>query len=222
MFFNNMLHGAINESKKIYKRPSIAELRKYKGVIIGEIHSGKMIPYYKSLITALKPEYFISELAHEDIVLSQEELKDRLDKTTNGEFLENIPDYQDNYEIYKLAYDCGVKLIGCDLDNGRYRSADEEMKTREAFMLSRINKYSKHKFICQLGDFHVRSIPIDEDFCRVMKQSATDDTGNRGYPIYVHFASSIWNKYNNSKDVIISREPTEYNNELEYLHRKEE
>jgi hypothetical protein len=55
-----------------------------------------------------------------------------------------------------------------------------------------------------------------------MKQSATDDTGNRGYPIYVHFASSIWNKYNNSKDVIISREPTEYNNELEYLQKKEE
>lgn len=217
-----MFYGVINESKELYKRPDISQLKKYKGVIIGEIHSGKMISYYKSLINTLKPEYFISELAHEDIVLSKEELKERLDKATNGEFLKNIPDYQDNYEIYKLAYDCGVKLIGCDLENGKYKSADEEMKTRESFMLSRINKYSKHKFICQIGDFHLRSIPIDEDFCKTMKQSATDDTGNRGYSIYVHFASSIWKKYNNSKDVIISREPTEYNSELEYLQKKEE
>jgi hypothetical protein len=217
-----MFYGVINESKNLYKRPDISELRKYRGVIVGEIHSGKMISYYKSLINTLKPEYFISELAHEDIVLSQEELKDRLDKTTNGEFLKNIPDYQDNYEIYKLAYDCGVKLIGCDLENDKFKNADDEMKTRESFMLSRINKYSKHKFICQLGDFHLRSIPIDEDFCKVMKQSATDDTGNRGYPIYVHFASSIWNTFHNSKDIIISREPGEYNRELEYLQKKEE
>ena len=215
-----MFYGAIKESNTGYKRPSIGELRKYNGGIIGEIHSGKMISYYKSLITTLKPEYFISELVHEDICLNRASLEDRLSKTTDGKFLKNIPDKQDNYEIYKLAYDYNLKLIGCDLENGSYKNADDEMQQRESFMLNRIKKYSKYKFICQLGDFHLRSIPIDEEFCKIMKISSTDSTGNRSYPIYVHFVSSIWNTFENSKDVIISREPEQYNKELEYLWSK--
>ena len=215
-----MFYGVIRESNTGYKRPSIGELRKYNGVIIGEIHSGKMLSYYKSLITALKPEYFISELVHEDICLDRATLEDRLSKTTSGKFLKNIPDKQDNYEIYKLAYDYNLKLIGCDLENVNYKNADDEMKQRESFMLSRIKKYSKYKFICQIGDFHVRSIPIDEEFCKTMKLSSTDNTGNRSYPIYVHFASSIWKVFENSKDVIISREPEQYNKELEYSRRE--
>ena len=217
-----MIYGNLDNYNYDYRRPDINKIRKYRGVIVGEIHSKRMLSYYRTLINIVKPEYFLSELVKEDIVLTREELKDRLDKTTDGKFLTNIPDYQDNYEIYKLAYDCGVKLIGCDIENGYYKNADDEMQHREEFMLNRIKKYSKYKFVCQIGDFHVRSIPIDEDFCKVMNQSPIDDTGNRNYPIYVHFASNIWNTFHNSKDVIISREPGEYNRELEYLQKKEE
>lgn len=67
---------------------------KYSMVIIGEVHNMDMIKYYDDLLYKLKPEYFICEFAHEDMVLSQEELADRLSKTTNGKFIDNIPDYR--------------------------------------------------------------------------------------------------------------------------------
>lgn len=210
----------VNESSGIYTRPSVRELKKYKGIIVGEIHSSDMIEYYRGLIKELKPEYFISEFAKEDVVLSREALEDRLSKATNGRFLKNIPDYQDNYEIYKLAYDMDVKLIGCDLDkNSNYwKSADEEMDDRETFMLNTLVKFQNKRFVCQLGDFHLRSVPIDERFYRIMNISNVDSTGNRNYKMFVHFDSPIWEYFHKIRHIIISREPLAYNTELKYIN----
>ena len=198
-----------------YKRAN-----KYRSVIVGEIHNSSMLKYYDKLLSERKPEYFISEFAHEDRVLSLPELKQKLDMATNGEFKPGIPDYQDNYAIYKLAYDHGCKLIGCDLNNGKhYNRMHDEDHEREAYMLKVLEEFENTKFVCQLGDHHLRSIPITKeflDYCGDTKDDrgiVSDLTVDNASPIWVHFTHE-------PKDVAILREPNELKNELDFINQQ--
>lgn len=198
-----------------YKKANI-----YRSVIVGEIHNSSMLKYYDKLLSERKPEYFISEFAHEDRVLSLSELKQKLDMATNGEFRPGIPDYQDNYAIYKLAYDHGCKLIGCDLNNVKhYNRMNDEDNEREAYMLKVLEEFENTNFVCQLGDHHLRSIPITKeflDYCGDTKDDrgiVSDLTVDNASPIWTHFTHE-------PKDVAILREPNELKNEMDFINQQ--
>lgn len=190
----------------------------YRSLIVGEIHNSSMIEFYNKLLSERKPEFFISEFAHEDRVLSQDDLKAALNMATDGQFKRGVPDYQDNYAIYKLAYDHGCKLIGCDLyDVKRYNRMNDEDADREAFMLKVLEEFENANFVCQLGDHHLRSIPITQeflDFC-----GDTKDDRRIVSDLTVDNASPIWTHFKGSKYVAILREPNELKNELEFTNQ---
>ena len=194
---------------------------KYSMVIVGEIHSTNMIDYYDELLYRVKPEYFICEFAYEDIVLTQKELADRLAHTTNGKFLKNIPDYQDNYEFYRLAYKHHCKLIGCNPYHiTQFKTMEEEDKVRESFMLQRIRQYDKYNCVVQLGDHHSRSIPISKEFL----DFCGDSTDDRGIvtDLTVSFPSPIFEYYKDKSFAMIIRVKEEYINEQKFLDCKNE
>ena len=191
----------------------------YRSLIVGEIHDLSMIDFYNKLLSERKPEFFISELVHEDRVLDQNDLKAALDMATDGEFKRGVPDYQDNYAIYKLAYDHGCKLIGCDLYSVKhYDRMNDEDADREAFMLKVLEEFENTNFVCQLGDHHLRSIPISKEFL----DFCGDTTDDRGIvsDLTVDNASPIWTHFKNSKYIAILREPNELRNELEFINQQ--
>ena len=213
-------HKTKYQPSNVFTLDEYKRANKYRSVIVGEIHNSSMLKYYDKLLSERKPEYFISEFAHEDRVLSLPELKQKLDMATNGEFKPGIPDYQDNYAIYKLAYDHGCKLIGCDLNNGKhYNRMHDEDHEREAYMLKVLEEFENTKFVCQLGDHHLRSIPITKeflDYCGDTKDDrgiVSDLTVDNASPIWVHFTHE-------PKDVAILREPNELKNELDFINQQ--
>ena len=213
-------HKTKYQPSNVFTLDEYKKANKYRSVIVGEIHNSSMLKYYDKLLSERKPEYFISEFAHEDRVLSLPELKQKLDMATNGEFKPGIPDYQDNYAIYKLAYDHGCKLIGCDLNNGKhYNRMHDEDHEREAYMLKVLEEFENTKFVCQLGDHHLRSIPITKeflDYCGDTKDDrgiVSDLTVDNASPIWVHFTHE-------PNDVAILREPNELKNELDFINQQ--
>lgn len=213
-------HKTKYQPSNVFTLDEYKKANKYRSVIVGEIHNSSMLKYYDKLLSERKPEYFISEFAHEDRVLSLTELKQKLDMATNGEFKPGIPDYQDNYAIYKLAYDHGCKLIGCDLNNGKhYNRMHDEDHEREAYMLKVLEEFENTKFVCQLGDHHLRSIPITKeflDYCGDTKDDrgiVSDLTVDNASPIWTHFTHE-------PKDVAILREPNELKNELDFINQQ--
>lgn len=213
-------HKTKYQPSNVFTLDEYKRANKYRSVIVGEIHNSSMLKYYDKLLSERKPEYFISEFAHEDRVLSLPELKQKLDMATNGEFKPGIPDYQDNYAIYKLAYDHGCKLIGCDLNNVKhYNRMNDEDHEREAYMLKVLEEFENTNFVCQLGDHHLRSIPITKeflDYCGDTKDDrgiVSDLTVDNASPIWVHFTHE-------PKDVAILREPNELKNELDFINQQ--
>ena len=213
-------HKTKYQPSNVFTLDEYKKANKYRSVIVGEIHNSSMLKYYDKLLSERKPEYFISEFAHEDRVLSLPELKQKLDMATNGEFKPGIPDYQDNYAIYKLAYDHGCKLIGCDLNNvKRYNRMNDEDHEREAYMLKVLEEFENTNFVCQLGDHHLRSIPITKeflDYCGDTKDDrgiVSDLTVDNASPIWTHFTHE-------PKDVAILREPNELKNEMDFINQQ--
>lgn len=213
-------HKTKYQPSNVFTLDEYKRANKYRSVIVGEIHNSSMLKYYDKLLSERKPEYFISEFAHEDRVLSLPELKQKLDMATNGEFKPGIPDYQDNYAIYKLAYDHGCKLIGCDLTNVKhYNRMNDEDHEREAYMLKVLKEFENTNFVCQLGDHHLRSIPITKeflDYCGDTKDDrgiVSDLTVDNASPIWTHFTHE-------PKDVAILREPNELKNELDFINQQ--
>jgi hypothetical protein len=213
-------HKTKYQPSNVFTLDEYKKANEYRSVIVGEIHNSSMLKYYDKLLSERKPEYFISEFAHEDRVLSLPELKQKLDMATNGEFKPGIPDYQDNYAIYKLAYDHGCKLIGCDLNNvKRYNRMNDEDHEREAYMLKVLEEFENTNFVCQLGDHHLRSIPITKeflDYCGDTKDDrgiVSDLTVDNASPIWTHFTHE-------PKDVAILREPNELKNEMDFINQQ--
>lgn len=180
------------------------KFKNYKNFIIGEVHRKEMIDFYDKLLENIKPEYFICELCNEDECLNLEILLKKLNKITNGKFLKNIPDYQDNWWCYNLAYKHGCKLVGCNpISNKKFKSMDEECKVRETYMLETLKKYEGKTFVCELGNYHLRSIPITNDYCEQTNQSVQDESNKRNYNVTVSFSSPIYDYFKEKSNVII-------------------
>lgn len=203
--------------KNVVSRNDIKALMKYKMNIIGEIHNRDMIGYYDKLLDKKKPEYFICEFADMDRCYNRKQLKDRMDHATNGSFESDGKgaDYQYNYWAYELAYKHNCKLIGC---NPVYKKPFDRMHDEDAFrekyMLDVLKEFEGKNAVVQLGDHHLRSIPIDKGFLNY----TGDKTDDRRIvsDLSVDNASPVWEYFKNKSDVSISREPDEYNTELQY------
>lgn len=210
------------ESSKVFIDSYIKKLSKYKAIIIGEIHDRAMVSVYSKLLKLLDFDYFICEFAHDAKCLTKEELKEKLDQTTDGEFKKGIPDYQDDYVFYKLAYDNNVGLIGCDLNTGRrYKNMNEEDKARESRMISVLREYiPKGRCLVQIGDHHLRSIPISKEFLEYCHDTK-DDRGiyKNIDDLVVNNASPIWDAYNKNGSVLICRVKKEYENEVNFMKK---
>lgn len=198
-------------------------LKKYRIIIVGEIHSRVMIDFYDKLLSSINPEYFIAEMAYGDVCLTQDELKDRLYNASDGT-MESKCDYQLNYWLYKLAYDHNVKLIGCDIDEVSDKSRwgklskglyiENTFKKRETHMLDVIKKYDTKKCVVQLGDAHLRSIPWTAEFQEWSEGKKM--TSSQKKESCVSYSSCIWDYYIDNPNVMILRDPNDYRNELKW------
>ena len=215
----------VNESVSLYNSDSdinYNQLSKYKMIIVGEIHNNRMINMYRKLLSAYKFDYLIAEFADIDRSFTREELKQKMDNATNGlyNYDPSRPcDYQYNYWIYKLAYDFDIPLIGCNPVNKKYKNMNDEDKNREAYMLSVIKEFeSKGRCLVQLGDHHLRSIPITKEFL----EYCNDTTDDRGIyknidDLIVENSSPIWDEYNNKPNILLLRVKSEYDNEINFM-----
>lgn len=206
-----------NNEFKILEKDK-ASLKNYNMIIIGEIHSRSMIPIYDKLLTDFKPEYFICEFADQDECLNDKELKDRMDHATDGSYeLKNGADYQYNYWCYELALKHHCKLIGCNpLSDTKFSNMDAEDKFREAYMLKVIKKYEHKRCIVQLGDHHLRSIPITSEFIKFCGDENKDDRGIVN-DIRTSNASPVFEYFKDKNNVLIVRVYNEYKNESDFM-----
>ena len=158
----------------------------------------------------------IAEFAYDDKALTREDIKYKMDHATNGGM--GPCDYQYNYWLYELAYKYNIPLIGIDRgDTNSFKSREEEFKTRESIMINTIQQYSgKGRCLVQIGDAHVRSIPISKEY---IKQYNYDDEFYEGNidNQTVSFASPIYEKYVNDPNAIIFRNKKEYEDEQKFL-----
>lgn len=193
-----------------------AKLDKYKMVIVGESHSNSMIGIYNKLLSQSKYDYLLAEFAYDDKALTREDIKYKMDHATNGGM--GPCDYQYNYWLYELAYKYDIPLIGIDRgDTKKFKSREEEFKTRETIMINTIQRYSgKGRCLVQIGDAHVRSIPISKEY---IKQYNYDDEFYEGNidNQTVSFVSPIYKKYANDPNVMIFRIKKEYEDEQRFL-----
>lgn len=193
-----------------------AKLDKYKMVIVGESHSNSMVGIYNKLLSQSKYDYLLAEFAYDDKALTREDIKYKMDHATNGGM--GPCDYQYNYWLYELAYKYNIPLIGIDRgDTKKFKSREEEFKTRETIMINTIQQYSgKGRCLVQIGDAHVRSIPISKEY---IKQYNYDDEFYEGNidNQTVSFVSPIYKKYANDPNVMIFRIKKEYEDEQRFL-----
>lgn len=205
----------------VVSRNDIGKLLKYKMNIIGEIHKRDMIDYYDKLLAKKKPEYFICEFADMDRCYNRKQLKDRMDNATDGSYESygKGADYQYNYWAYELAYKHNCKLIGCNpVYKEHFSRMNDEDAFREKYMLKVLKEFEGKNAVVQLGDHHLRSIPIDKGFLKFTGDTK-DDRGIVS-DLSVDNASPIWDYFKNKEGVSISREPDEYKTELQYEYQK--
>ena len=214
----NRIAKDINIQESVQDSNNISNPDKYTMVINGEIHETGVSGIYDKLLSKLKPEYFICEFAYEDKVLTREELKDRIQKATKGKYIKNIPDYYDNYWVYELAYKHNCKLIGCnpyELPKS-VKTMEEEDKIREAYMLKVLKEYKDKKCLVQLGDHHLRSIPITKEYLSFIKDKG--DSRGKYKDMTVSFASPIYEYFSNDPKCLICRNKELFEKEQNYLH----
>jgi hypothetical protein len=82
-------------------------------------------------------------------------------------------------------------------------------------MLDTLKEFEGKNAVVQLGDHHLRSIPIDKGFL----DYTGDTVDDRGIvdDLTVDNSSPIWEYFANKKDVCISRVESEYKNEIDYI-----
>ena len=198
-------------------------LSKYNMIIVGEIHYTGMGNVYRQLLSKYKFDYLIAEFADMDRSYTREELKEKMNNCTHGsyDYDPSRPcDDQYNYWIYKIAYDFNIPLIGCNfVTNKKFKNMNDEDNVREQYMLSTIKEFeSKGKCLVQLGDHHLRSIPITKEFLEYCNDT-TDDRGiyKNINDLTVDHSSPIWEEYKDRSNTLILRVKDEYNNEINFM-----
>lgn len=211
--------GKTVQPRNLVARNDFKKMKQYPMVIVGEIHNRDMVKYYDKLLAEKKPEYFICEFADTDRCYTRKQLKDRMDHATDGATNGVGADYQYNYWAYELAYKHGCKLIGCNNPNFKKtgRMHDEDA-AREKYMLDVLKEFQGKNAVVQLGDHHLRSIPISKGFLEYTGD--TEDDRGIVSDLTVDNASPVWEYFANRKDTCISRVPDEYKTELAYARKK--
>lgn len=213
---NGKFVGNYHIPNNLVARNDFNTMKKYPMVIVGEIHNRDMIDYYDKLLSIKKPEYFICEFADMDRCYNRKQLKDRMNNATNGSFEGGGADYQYNYWVYDLAYKHNCKLIGCNkTDYTRQDRMNDEDAIREKYMLDTIKEFEGKNAVVQLGDHHLRSIPIDKGFLDYTGD--TEDDRGIVSDLTVDNASPVWEYFSDRKDACITRVNDEYENELNYM-----
>lgn len=211
--------GKTVQPRNLVARNDFKKMKQYPMVIVGEIHNRDMVDYYDKLLAEKKPEYFICEFADTDRCYTKKQLKDRMDHATNGATDGVGADYQYNYWAYELAYKHGCKLIGCNNPNFKKTSRmHDEDAAREKYMLDVLKEFQGKNAVVQLGDHHLRSIPISKGFLEYTGD--TEDDRGIVSDLTVDNASPVWEHFANRKDTCISRVPDEYKTELAYARKK--
>lgn len=213
---NGKFIGNYHIPNNLVARNDFNTMKKYPMVIVGEIHNRDMIDYYDKLLSIKKPEYFICEFADMDRCYNRKQLKDRMNNATNGSFEGGGADYQYNYWVYDLAHKHNCKLIGCNkTDYTRQDRMNDEDAIREKYMLDTIKEFEGKNAVVQLGDHHLRSIPIDKGFLDYTGD--TEDDRGIVSDLTVDNASPVWEYFSDRKDTCITRVDDEYKNEVDYM-----
>jgi 2-phosphoglycerate kinase len=90
----------------------------------------------------------------------------------------------------------------------------DEDAAREKYMLDVLKEFQGKNAVVQLGDHHLRSIPISKGFLEYTGD--TEDDRGIVSDLTVDNASPVWEYFANRKDTCISRVPDEYKTELAY------
>lgn len=125
-------------------------------IIYGENHSDqKEIRKINNQIRLRKPDFILHELLYEDKVLNRKQALNRLANCGEG----SLCDPRLNKDLYQLAFDLEIPMIGIDLEVDTNLSLKNKFKLRETHMIKMINKYHKKgNIIVVVGDTHLRTI----------------------------------------------------------------
>lgn len=125
-------------------------------IIYGENHnSQKEIRKINNRIQLRKPDFILHELLYEDEVLNKKQALNRLANCKKG----SLCDPRLNKDLYQLAFDLEIPVIGIDLEVDTNLSLKDKFKLRETHMIKMINKYHKKgNIIVVVGDTHLRTI----------------------------------------------------------------
>lgn len=124
--------------------------------IYGENHSNqKEIRKINNQIRLRKPDFILHELLYEDKVLTKAQVLNRLANCKEG----SLCDPRLNKDLYQLAFDLEIPMIGIDLEVDTNLSLKDKFKLRETHMVKMINKYNKKgDILVVVGDTHLRTI----------------------------------------------------------------
>lgn len=123
-------------------------------LLLGEVHNN---PSQRQQVTdavrAFRPDVLIHELAYEDEVYTQTELRCRIDTMGKGQ----LCDPELNADVYRLALELEIPLVGCDIDQCKGNPA-ETFPKRERRMAAVLERSSKkyRRIAMVVGDAHLR------------------------------------------------------------------
>lgn len=143
-------------SKKI-QNPKSTTNKSNTIIIYGENHSDKKeIRKINKQIRLRKPDFILHELLYEDRVLNKKQALNRLNNCKEG----SVCDPRLNKDLYQLAFDLEIPIIGIDLKiKNNNLSLKDKFKLREHHMMEMIYKYHrKGNIIVIVGDTHLRTI----------------------------------------------------------------
>lgn len=132
-----------------------------KLIIFGENHNVKKeIRYINNFIKKLKPNIILHELAYDDIVLDTATARNRIKNCK----INDKCDPRLNKDVYKLAYQLKVPLIGIDKTVQHLLPLHKKFEIRENHMIKMIKKYQNYGriVIVVIGDTHLRTIKTKE------------------------------------------------------------
>lgn len=125
-------------------------------IIYGENHNNrKEINKINKQLLLQKPDFILHELLYEDRVLNKKQALNRLNNCKEG----SLCDPRLNKDLYQLAFDSEIPIIGIDLEVDNNLFLKDKFKLRETHMIKMINKYyKKGNIIVVVGDTHLRTI----------------------------------------------------------------
>lgn len=127
-------------------------------LLLGEVHNNpKQRAEVVAAIREFRPDILVHELAYEDEVYSQTEIAQRL--ADSGP--RKLCDPSLNLDVYQLARELNIGLVGCDIDKLKGPTA-ETFPKRERRMASTLDRVlGKFRRVAMVvGDAHMRESAV--------------------------------------------------------------